>query len=180
MLVHRHYRAGMRRLIGLLLLFYSLLLAFNTTVPFIADVAGRPIAAVSTADALDCASAIGLPPFAGFPARCQVNWSSGGVGVDGTVFGLDSGGLANGDTLITVQVDANELPLLTGVAFAPLDGSAQTMAAFLAMPLLYLALHLLFRRRRHRRGGHGSDGDDDSDSDDSDSGGGDGGGDGGD
>jgi hypothetical protein len=165
---------AMRRIIGLLIVLYSLLLAFNTTVPLIAKIAGEQITAVA-AEPADCSEGFGSPPFAGYPASCEVTWQSSGATVAGTLYG---------QAAEEASAQTYELPGLTGLAFTAPDGNTEGMMAFLAIPILFFGLYVLFgrkRRRRRSRSGHGHDHDDDDDDDsDSDSGdSGDSGGDGG-
>ncbi|MEU6075392.1 hypothetical protein [Micromonospora sp. NPDC047074] len=170
----------MRRLAGLVLVLYSVLLGFSATLPFVASIVGPRISAVTVADPAACVDAVGFLPLGGFPQRCDVTWTNGRGEVTGTIYGAAVDGLAAGTNAPTSAVHQ-----LGDFAFTAPVGDTELMMAFLAAPILFVGLHVLARRRRtrrtRRRGGFDPDWDHGgSGGGDGDSGGGDGGGGGGD
>ncbi len=165
----------MRKILGFILVIYSLLLGFSLSLPLVASIAGPKVAAV-VVDPAACSGAIGFAPLAGFPQRCEVTWTTEQGQASGTLYGKAVDDLVGGVNKPKLAVHQ-----LGNFAFTAPDGNAELMMAFLAPPILFLGLHALSRRRRrrrHRGGGFDLDFDDDSDDGGSDGGdGGDGGGD---
>jgi hypothetical protein len=152
----------MRRLLGLLVLLYGLLLALNTTAPGLAELAGDRVTARLNGEAGSCTAPIGTPPFGGLYGNCPATWS-GSEG--GLLFGEQvEAQLASGQ-----DVAANTYPLLDDYAVLPPSNSDQ-VAAIIALLIILLGIMLLVGgRKRRRRRSTGSDSDSDSGSDDSDS-----------
>jgi hypothetical protein len=165
-----------RRIIGTLLVLYSVLLGFSVTLPLVASVAGPKVSAITVDDPAACHRAIGSAPLAGFPQRCEVTWTTGQGEANGTLYGKVVDDLAAGS-----NIPQSAVYQLGNFALTAPVGETELMMAFLAPLILLIGLRVLSRRRRRR--GHGHGGDSDSDDDDSgdwgdsgDSGGGDGGG----
>jgi hypothetical protein len=167
----------MRRLLGLLLVAYSLVLALNTTIPLVGEAIGNDVTVSTSGDSFECSLPLGRPPFAGLSGNCRASWQSGGTPVIGTVYGAAAQDLRT-------PVTAVQLPIGMYYAYMPLSTGAEKAGALVAVPLLILGLVLLLKpKKRRRRSGHSHDHDDDYDDDsdsDADSDGGDSGGDGGD
>jgi hypothetical protein len=167
----------MRRLLGLLVLLYGLLLALNTTAPSLAELAGDKVTASLKGETTACNAPLGSPPFGGLYGNCPASWS----GSDGgRLFGAQ---VAN-RLAVKQEIAANTYPLLDDYAVLPPSNSDQ-VAAIIALLIILLGIMLLVserkRRKRGRSTGQDDDEDGDSDSGDSSSDGGDsgGGGDGG-
>ncbi|GHJ47198.1 hypothetical protein Cs7R123_45400 [Catellatospora sp. TT07R-123] len=145
---------------------YALLLGFTLTLPFATTFGGAKVETVTVADPAACHGAIGFAPFAGFPQRCDVTWTTEDGKTTGTLYGQAVDGLTKGTRPPTSAVHQ-----LGNYAFTAPIGNGQLMMACLAPPILFIGLHALSRRRR-RRHHHGGgfdldlDGDDDDDSDD--------------
>lgn len=180
----------MRRLLGLLIVLYSLLLGLNTTLPLLVGIVGDKVTAVTAADTPECSAGVGAPPYAGLPDSCAVTWS-GSAFDNGTLYGVTAEDLVGAaSNPVKAELTAYEIPFFGGYGFVPLAGIAEKVAAIIAIVLFFIGFGMLFRRRkRGRRGGgggghHGDHDHDDYDSDSGDSGdsggGGDGGGGGGD
>ncbi|QLQ36586.1 hypothetical protein [Micromonospora robiginosa] len=156
----------MRKIVGLLLVLYSVLLGFSVTLPLVASVAGPKVSAVTVVDPAACDGAIGFAPLAGIPQRCDVTWTTAQGDATGTIYGKTVDHLTAGSNTPTSAVHQ-----LGNFAFTAPVGDTELMMAFLAPPILFLGLHALARKRRsrrHRR--HGFDLDLDDDDDDSDDG----------
>ncbi|MEV0458729.1 hypothetical protein [Catellatospora methionotrophica] len=159
----------MRKIVGIVLVLYSLLLGFSLSLPLVASIAGPKVTAIVAADPATCSSAIGFAPLAGFPQRCDVTWTTEKGPASGTLYGKAVDSLVGGVNKPKLAVHQ-----LGNFAFTTPVGNAQLMMAFLAPPILFLGLHALARKRRRRHRGGGLDLDfDDDDSDSADSGGGD-------
>jgi hypothetical protein len=164
-----------RKIVGFILVLYSLLLGFSLSLPLVASVAGPQVAAVVAADPADvCSGPFGYAPLAGFPQRCEVTWITEQGQRSGTLYGKAVDDLVGGVNRPKLAVYQ-----LGDFAFTAPVGGAELMMAFLAPPILFIGLYALFRKRRRRRrrgGGFDLDFDDDSSDSGSDGGGGDGGG----
>ena len=145
----------MRRLLGLLVLLYGLLLALNTTAPSLAELAGDTVTANLTGDTAACTAALGSPPFGGLYGNCPASWT-GSEG--GRLFGAEVETLpADGK-----QVAAKTYPLLDDYAVLPPSNSDQ-VAAIIAVLIVLLGILLLVAERKHS--GRSRDLDDDHDDD---------------
>lgn len=170
----------MRRLLGLLVLLYGLLLALNTTAPSLAELAGDKVTAKLSGRSAACTAPLGSPPFGGLYGNCPADWPGS---AEGSLFGAEVATvLGDGEA-----ADAFTYPLLADYAVLPPSNSDQVVA-IIAVLIVLLGIMMLVSERKHsrsRRGSARSDGDSDdydssdsgsSDSGSSDSGGGDSGG----
>ncbi|GIH08123.1 hypothetical protein Rhe02_61900 [Rhizocola hellebori] len=150
----------MRRLLGLLVLLYGLLLALNTTAPGLAELAGDKVTAHATGDSASCTAVLARPPFGGLYGNCPASWS-GSQG--GRLFGADVAARLAADS----EVAANTYPLLDDYAVLPPSNSDQ-VAGIIALLIVLLGIMLLVSERKRRGGGrpgyHDHDSDTDSDS----------------
>lgn len=159
----------MRKIIGTILVLYSLLLGLTVSLPLVASIVGPAVVTVTVGDPAACHGAVGVAPLAGLPARCgDVTWTTDGGERSGTLVGK-----AVDDVDAGLDTPSTAVHQLGDYALTAPDGDAELAMAFLAPPILFVGLHALAKRKRRRRrrfAGFGGDGDDDYD-------GGDGGGD---
>ncbi len=128
----------MRRLLGLLVLLYGLLLALNTTAPTLAKLSNdRVVATLSH----DCSADLGGPPFGGIYGSCEATLP--GMEEGGRVFGAhaaDHAGLA---------AYVNRYPLLDSYAVFPPSNTDQ-VAGIIAVLIVVLGILLLVSERAPR------------------------------
>ncbi len=156
----------MRRLLGLLVLLYGLLLALNTTAPSLAKLAGDKVTASLSGETADCTASLGSPPFGGLYGNCPAKWSGS---ENGSLFGAQVSTELSANT----EVDAFTYPLLADYAVLPPSNSDQVVA-IIALLIILLGIMLLVSERKRSRSRRDSDDYDSSSSDSSssDSGGG--------
>src|SRR5688500_6512604 len=96
----------MRRLFGLLMLLYGLLLALNTGLPTHGLMAG--IHAQVTVSTAECTARLGKPPFGGAYGMCEASWP-----------GTDDVVLFGDKVNLLTAADAYRYPLLGDYAVLP-------------------------------------------------------------
>ncbi|MER7421043.1 hypothetical protein ABT346_30420 [Micromonospora peucetia] len=161
----------MRKIVGLALVLYSILLGFSVSLPLAASIVGPKVSAVTVAGQAACHDAIGRSPLAGFPQHCEVSWTTDEGEATGTLYGRVVDDLRAGS-----NAPASAVHELGNFAFTAPVGDLELATAFLAPAILFIGLHALAPKRRRRGGGrrHGFDfgGDDGDDFGGGDSGGG--------
>jgi hypothetical protein len=125
----------MRRLLGLLILLYGLLLAINTTAPTLAKLTSEKVLATVGSN---CSADLGSPPFGGLYGSCDA--SLPGLDEGGRVFGahLDSAGHA---------MYVYRYPLLDSYAVVPPSNTDQ-VAGIIAVLIIVLGILLLVSDRK--------------------------------
>lgn len=151
----------MRRLLGLLVLLYGLLLALNTTAPSFAELAGEKVSASLSGDASACTAPLGSPPFGGLYGNCPATWSGS---ESGRLFGSQVSDQLKAGT----EVTAYKYPLLDDFAVLMPSNSDQVVG-IIALLIIVLGILLLVAEKKRHRERSGEDDDHDSDDSDSDS-----------
>jgi hypothetical protein len=153
------FSCSMRRLLGLLILLYGLLLALNTTAPTLAKLTSeRALATVGPG----CTADMGSPPFGGLYGSCPASLP-----------GMDEGGRVFGDHVSERSGSAiyvHRYPLVDSFAVIPPSNTDQ-VAGIIAVLIVVLGILLLVAERRRggqsrSSSGDSSDGDSSGDPDD--------------